>query len=107
MKGVVRFIYNYSDGKEGFEVSIIEPKGFSIVYNRRLNYRIKIGYAIYQGAVRFTERAGGWICPDLYELEAPFEKVRLSEALLKNGFTRNKVVSLVLDKTEKEITIKK
>jgi hypothetical protein len=107
MKGVIRFINNYSDGHERFEIMLDAPKDFQVIYNEKLNYVLKINDSSYTCAVRSTERNGSWICAYLYNLQAPFEKVRLSEVLIKNRFARNEVVNLMLDKKTKQLTINK
>ncbi|RYE56752.1 MAG: hypothetical protein EOP48_07330 [Sphingobacteriales bacterium] len=107
MKGAIRFISNYSDGKGRFEIPISDATGFPIVYSERLDYVFRIGYSFFKGGIRFTEKAGGWVCPDLYELDPPFNKAYLSDVLLKNGFQKNEPVDLFLDEKDKEITIRK
>ncbi|MGZ8516885.1 MAG: hypothetical protein ACXWWD_06020 [Chitinophagaceae bacterium] len=107
MKGVIRFISYYSDGKERFEIPISDADKFPIIYNQRFEYIFRVGYSFYKGGIRFTEKNGGWICPDLYELDVPFKKVHLSDVLLKNGFQKNEPVNLIVDENAKEIIIRK
>lgn len=106
MEGAVRFVGNYSDGKERFEIWLKHFQDFPIVYNQRLNYKIKIGDFVFLAGLRFTEKFGGWICPDLRDLTNS-KKIRLSEILLSNGFKRNEPVNIKVNQTNKEITIQK
>lgn len=107
MEGTIRFVGNYTDGKERFEIWLRHTEGFPIVYNQRLAYNIKIGTSQYLAGIRFTERFGGWICPDLRDLKNSSKKIRLSEILLSNGFKRNEPVNIKVDQSNKEITIQK
>lgn len=103
--GKIRSVGYYSDGVDIFEIGIAEPKDLPVQAGKRLEYYIKIGNNSFKAGIRYTEKAGTWVSPDLYDIDGLNKKVRLSDILLSNGFDKNQKVNLQIDLQTKEITI--
>lgn len=108
MKGIIRSNRNYTDGQPAFEIDIfLEYEGeFPLRHGERIASKFKIGTEEFISGIRFTEHAGAWMCPDLNNVYHG-TKVRLSEILLKHGYTKNENVRLEYDNNKNEIIINK
>ncbi|RYZ61665.1 MAG: hypothetical protein EOO14_04400 [Chitinophagaceae bacterium] len=105
MKGAIRAVGKYANGSERFEIPLKDVGKFPVVYNKRLSYTWTIGGKTFIIGLRFTNDAGGWFSPYLYDFNNPDEKTALSQILLKNGFSKNKKVEIFVDLETKEIEI--
>lgn len=105
--GTIRFINNYSDGSERWEIPVKDPDGFSYVDGKPFITPIRIGQEDFLCTVRFTKRNGCWICAYLFEVNNSKTKIRLSEILLKNGFQKNERVILKLQNERNRIKLQK
>jgi hypothetical protein len=109
MFGIIRSPGNYSDGQKSFEIVLYfeDDEKFPIIFNVRINHTLTIGESQYIGGVRSTEKSGSWISPDIYNLNNPSQRLRLSEVLLKNGFKINEEVIIFHNPERKELVINK
>lgn len=106
MKGVIRHIDNYSDGQPRFEINIqLEKENeFPIKIGQRVSTILNIGHENFIAGVRCTNNLGPWMCPNLTDVYHK-SKIRLSEVLLKNGFTKNKRVKLEYGNSRNKIAL--
>ena len=107
MEGVIRSPRNYSGGQPVFEIDIFleYDDEFPLKDGERIASKLKIGSEEYISGIRYKENVGPWMCPDLRNIYN--SNVKLSEVLLKNGFTKNEKIKLEYDKMLNAITIRK
>lgn len=105
--GAIRCPGYYADGEESFEIWLSDSGQFPLVSNQRSEYILRTPQGQFICGIRFTERNGGWVCPDLHEVSLQKRKVRLSNILKKNGFQRNEKVKLFLDSETRIFEIEK
>ena len=93
MKGIIRQNRSYADGSPTYEIDLyLEDTPLPLYDGERSTFKLKIGTDEYECGIRYHDRTGPWMCPDLYRLDSA-EKVRLSKALLKQGYKKGDRVS--------------
>jgi len=105
MTGIIRNNRNYKDGTPAFEIDIIDEKEeYLFKHKQRKSSKLFIGKEEFNCGMRFTHKAGAWMCPDLRDKNDQ-SKVRLSEVLMKNGYKKNQRIKINFEKSKNELTI--
>lgn len=92
MKGKIVSPGYYSDKTIRLEIGIYD-NSLPHRYGERLNYTLRVNEQTFTCGVNSTEQSGIWIGPDLYDIQTN-DKIRLSEVLMENGFSKNEEIEI-------------
>jgi hypothetical protein len=107
MFGTIRSPNYYRDGKESFEIWLSDTSDILFKNGQRTELVLGINGEQYICGIRYTERNGAWMSPDLKMFNSPNTKVRLSNVLKLHGHRKNEKVKLLLNLLSKHVTIVK
>ena len=107
MIGIIRNNRHYKDGTPAFEIDIIDgKKDYPFKHKKRISSKLFIGKDEFICGMRYTHKAGSWMCPDLRDKNNQ-AKIRLSQVLMKNNYKKNDRININFNKLKNELSIDK